>query len=309
MASFITHYYMGARVANALQEKSSAIIADNRNAYDIGCQGNDLLFYVFGKFRGYASLTHTKRTHALFKAMCDYVRASGRDDLRAYLYGYICHYALDAAIHPYVIYISGKHLPAFYPEHLHKSLHMLLEGGIDFIILRDYIGQDPKTYRAAEHFIPCDDKTCITVADMLYNCVDELYCVPVPYEKLSRMPVRMRRYQSIFENTKAMSYKGLLALGRLGGYPNYVYGFIKPKAEQATEDWMNISRRSYPCVTGGSRMINKTVEEIISDSVIAAIDIISAVDESIDNGADLPLSLFPTDFMGYAIDYSTASSN
>ena len=58
------------------------------------------------------------------------MRSSGRDDLRAYLYGYICHYALDAAIHPYVIYISGKHLPAFYPERLHKSLHMLLEGGI-----------------------------------------------------------------------------------------------------------------------------------------------------------------------------------
>ena len=89
MASFITHYYMADRVAGALQDKSASIIAGNRSAYDIGCQGNDLLFYVFGKFRGYASLTHTKRTHALFSEMCDYVRSSGRDDLRAYLYGYM----------------------------------------------------------------------------------------------------------------------------------------------------------------------------------------------------------------------------
>ena len=304
MASFITHYYMADRVAGALQDKSASIIAGNRSAYDIGCQGNDLLFYVFGKFRGYASLTHTKRTHALFSEMCDYVRSSGRDDLRAYLYGYICHYALDAAIHPYVIYISGKHLPAFYPERLHKSLHMLLEGGIDFVVLRDYMGQDPKTYQAADNYIPCDENTCKSVADMLYNCVDKLYCVDVPYEKLSRLPVRMRRYQGIFENTKALSYKGLLALGRLGGYPNSVYGFIKPKAEQAAEDWMNISRRNYPCVTGGSIMIDKSVEEILTDSVATAIDIIRAADRAIDSGDTLPQSLFPTDFMGYAIDYN-----
>ncbi|MDE5618512.1 MAG: zinc dependent phospholipase C family protein, partial [Clostridia bacterium] len=175
MASFITHYYMADEVAKLLEGKAKEIVFDNRNIYDTGCQGNDLLFYVFGRYRGYASITHNSRTYEMLISMCNYVKTTGREDLRAYLYGYMCHYALDSAIHPYVIYISGKHLPPYYPENLHKSLHLLLEGGIDYIITRDYLHKDPLIFAAADEFLHYDENVCACAADMTANAIDNVY--------------------------------------------------------------------------------------------------------------------------------------
>lgn len=297
MASFVTHRYMADLVRGSLSGKSYDLTVSYPDCYESGCQGNDILFYVLGKYRGYASLTHTRGTYEIFASMCDYVAKTRRDDLRAYLYGFICHYALDRLIHPYVIYAAANYLPAFYPDRLHKSLHLMLESGIDHTVIRTKLHENPSTF-AAHDLLPVTQRVCECVADMYTGAVNPLFMTDIPYEKLLALPSRMHSYQSIFEDPSSAKYRALIAAGIFMGRPSYIYGFRKPKANKPKEDWFNLNHRLYPSHTGGNIMISDSVPEIIDKSVHDALRIISMADDCIDNGTPLPAEEFTLNFMG-----------
>ena len=135
-------------------------------------------------------------------------------------------------------------------------------------------------------------------ADMYFGAVDPLYGVKMPYEELLALPKRMRSYQKIFENKNSPLYALLMTAGAIMNYPSYIYGFRKPKKKYAKQDWMNLSRRLYPQTTGGSKMTDLTVREIVFQSVEDALKIIALADDFIEKGTPLPKEEFALNFMG-----------
>ena len=107
MPDVYAHYCFGRDVLNRLSSREQAIIEKNRRLYDIGLHGPDPLFY-------YYPLTHHplhevgRRMHGL--SGTDYFTAAGStfcsrgepDADRAFLYGFLCHYALDSTCHGYI---------------------------------------------------------------------------------------------------------------------------------------------------------------------------------------------------------------
>ncbi len=297
MASHMTHFYMAEKVLSRSLGKEREIMENYSDCFYLGCQGNDLLFYSFFKFKGYAGITHTRGTYEIFKRMCEFVKKSERADLRAYLYGFICHYTLDRHIHPYVIYCAATYMHGFFPAKYRKSLHMMLEAGIDYVIQRDKLEKKHPGCNC-DFILKTEQRACACLADMFTGAVDPIYGVDMPYEELLALPGRMLKYQRIFENKHSFKYGLLMMAGALMNYPSYIYGFRKPKKKYAKQDWMNLNRRIYPTVTGGSETSNLTVPEMIQNSIEDALRLIALVNEHMDEGAPLPQEEFLINFMG-----------
>lgn len=113
MPAYLTHRAAGERVLEQLDSN----MVPNRNAYLLGCQGPDILY-----FRNYypwrsAKETlrlgidmHDKYVRALFNKAFEFVRTYGKEDkdeLTSYFLGFITHYAIDKNAHPFVYQRAG----------------------------------------------------------------------------------------------------------------------------------------------------------------------------------------------------------
>jgi len=115
MPTTYTHYKFGADVIDSLPARLQQVIKSNRELFDIGLHGPDILFY-HGIFRtnkvSQTGITLHEQPAATFfeDAVSVMENVTDQAAARAYLYGVICHYALDSECHKYVekmIQVSG----------------------------------------------------------------------------------------------------------------------------------------------------------------------------------------------------------
>ena len=120
MPTTYAHYRFGRDVYKKLPPQLQAVIRSHGGLYNIGLHGPDLLFYYKAYiknpvnqtgfamhsrpgtefFRQAASVIHTSRLHSRFsgKKPLSFIVSSKY----AYIFGFLCHFALDSRCHPYV---------------------------------------------------------------------------------------------------------------------------------------------------------------------------------------------------------------
>ena len=148
MPTTYAHYRFGKDVISALPRPLEKAVENNRELFDIGLHGPDILFYykalksnpVSGQ--GYA--LHDKMADQFFSHAAEII--SKTDDsaaARAYMYGFICHFALDSECHKYIekmIQVSGIS---------HSEIEMEFDR---YLLTGDHI--NPVTYFSAKHIHP-----------------------------------------------------------------------------------------------------------------------------------------------------------
>ena len=148
MPTTYTHYRFGKDVMSALPRPLQKSIEVNRELFDIGLHGPDILFYyqVFSKnhVNGLGYKMHDQMADAFFKRAVEVIGASeDKGAARAYIYGFICHFALDSECHKYIekmIQVSG-------------ISHSEIEMELDRVFLTDdFI--NPVTYLGTKHIHP-----------------------------------------------------------------------------------------------------------------------------------------------------------
>lgn len=115
MPTTYAHYKFGREVLRALPGPLKNSIEKNRELFDIGLHGPDILFYYRVVMKnhvnrlGYAM--HDQNADEFFARAAKVLQnASDKSAARAYLYGFICHFALDSECHNYIekmIQVSG----------------------------------------------------------------------------------------------------------------------------------------------------------------------------------------------------------
>lgn len=107
MPTTYAHYKFGEEVIGALGRPLQSAIENNRELFDFGVHGPDLLFYYKALTRnpvngqGYA--LHERPAAPFFRHAAEVIgRSPDPAAARAYVYGFICHFALDSECHPYV---------------------------------------------------------------------------------------------------------------------------------------------------------------------------------------------------------------
>lgn len=146
MPATYAHYLFGKKVCAALPEEEKEAICQGKDAYLLGLHGPDLLFYYYplAKNRINQQGTHMHKELAVDffdKGRTNYRRE--RDQaLRAYLYGFLCHFILDSECHPYI---------NLYMEE-HDLGHLEIETEFDRYLMEQE-GKDPLAYAPVHHLI------------------------------------------------------------------------------------------------------------------------------------------------------------
>lgn len=149
MPTTYAHYRFGKDVYKRLPDPAKETIDAFRGLYDIGLHGPDLLFYYRAltknpiNQRGFAM--HERPGREFFQAAAPVVNAmTDSAPAMAYLYGFLCHFALDSSCHPYV-------------EQMVRETgisHSAIEAELDrYFMEKD--GYDPLSHYPTGHLISC----------------------------------------------------------------------------------------------------------------------------------------------------------
>ncbi len=292
MASYISHYL----AAKAVIEKSPAdsVIRKYADCFILGAQGGDMLFYAFGQFKGYGARTHREKTAQLFAAALNYCREENRPEPLAYTLGLLTHYALDSAIHPYVVYEAKERLTAVYPPHLYKCLHMMLETRID-CEMKKLAAENTCSLKS---MLPSTKRAAKSLADVWTGAVNKVFGTEVPYKLLLKLPSRMYRYQRVFLKPHSLPCAVLRFAAKKLGYPAYITGFFLPDKNEPSYDFLNLEKRSYPEYVGAENTVNFSYPEIFENSVKSSLSLHEYFLRLLKNGEAPDPSTFSLSFSG-----------
>lgn len=135
MPSVISHYLLAGRMLARLRETHPDFKV-NQNALYWGAQGPDFLYASpEKKLREAADLLHRGDPYQTLSFITSYAQDTKNDTDKSYALGFLAHYALDSAAHPFVLYGAGQ--IAAPDAGLTESIaHSLIEVTLDVILLR-----------------------------------------------------------------------------------------------------------------------------------------------------------------------------
>lgn len=106
MPSTYAHYRMGVALLPTFPADVRRTIQRFRRLFDIGLHGPDIFLYynpVFPTAVGtLGSKFHRQTGREFFQRMCRVARLEKSEAAQAYIYGVLCHYALDSICHPFI---------------------------------------------------------------------------------------------------------------------------------------------------------------------------------------------------------------
>lgn len=158
MPSTYAHYRMGQQIVNRVPKWKKNLIEKNKELFDIGLHGPDILFYYKPLKSnpvnriGYGMHEHAGRE--FFEYAAEVIRKKDHDTrYLAYVYGFICHFALDTTCHGYI------------DEKIAESGVSHTEIEVEFdrsLMLED--GYDPIRHKLTGHIAPSEENAKVISA-------------------------------------------------------------------------------------------------------------------------------------------------
>lgn len=190
MADFITHTLFGQLTLPEFPSRARQIQNLHPAAFYWGLQGPDLLFFrkaILGKrpLYPYASMMHSEKNTELFACMAEYIDALDDTDSGAalsYFYGFLCHYALDSEIHPYV-YCRQYEMAQKYPTVSGSALHCQIETDIDSL-LYTRLKKEPVTSFAPEKLYTIPKEETYSISRLYTYLLRKVYGKSVSFEEI-----------------------------------------------------------------------------------------------------------------------------
>lgn len=158
MPTTYAHYRMGQEVRQSLNEEEKAVIEEYPGLFLTGLHGPDIFFYYkplsANKIRQIGNDMHERSGKDFFEPAANVVRHNSENcAYLSYVYGFICHFALDVTCHGYVdekIAASG-------------ISHTEIEAEFDRMLM-EKDGYDPVSYRPTGHIVPSPENAQIIQA-------------------------------------------------------------------------------------------------------------------------------------------------
>ncbi len=162
------HYRFGRDVLAQLPTETQALINRHRDLFDFGVHGPDLLFYYKPLIRNHVNRTgyrdHERTGRDFFTEAAGNANAApDREAALSYLYGVLCHFALDRCCHPYVAEKEREGVS-----------HSTIEASFDrYLLLRD--GLDPVTHKVTAHLHPSRKSAGVIALFYPFLTVEEVF--------------------------------------------------------------------------------------------------------------------------------------
>lgn len=150
MPAFSTHYIFAKSIEDKVMSKDTALNF-SKSAFYHGTQGPDFLFshrvwrMAWGgkTLKELGSDLHHCNPSKMFALMKEYLENEpcDRDIIKSYIYGFLCHYALDRNAHPLIYAVQEELTKAHGLENqVDFTVHNQIEFNIDTMLLKSELG-------------------------------------------------------------------------------------------------------------------------------------------------------------------------
>ncbi len=177
MPAFATHYIFARSLKDRIQEYDKSIDLSETALY-YGTQGPDFLFshrvwrIAWGgkTLMNLGSELHHCDVVKLFATMKEYLEneSMDKDIAKSYIYGFICHYALDRNAHPMIYAVQKEFTKAMgYEKAIPLSVHNIIEFNIDVYLLRSELGYtDGRAFNSGKT-VPHDERVLKEISKLM----------------------------------------------------------------------------------------------------------------------------------------------
>lgn len=292
MPNIITHVLFAQEVLkNETNTEIAAVIERNAHLYAIGANGPDFLFFSHAKpweaYKSHAlnhlgSKMHAGKVDAFYSEALRCVRRQTitdvRKDMMAYLFGHLCHWALDMVAHPYIFYRTGN------CKGKSASYHHRMESMIDAIMLKEKRGIDIKDWHSYE-ICTFDEDMLKAIARIYVPCTKQVFDTEIRVHDLRETLISWRDVQKLLYDPNGRRYKALSSLERALRQKWKISGNIVPAQIDERYDVMNVKKRFWlhPCDQQISS--NASFYDLYEEAVGIALQAIEAAYACIVEGA------------------------
>jgi len=170
MPELITHCLVGEKIIEKMDDKKiKSLLEGYRKEFLLGCQGGDLFFfYNYGLFKNkkhipeFGDRLHVEKVEEFFEEGIKYLKENSSETLFSYFLGYLCHYAADKQIHPFV----------YKKSHDVSTMHHNIEFMLGKQYLLDTKGEDALNY---DMEAPFDFTLSEDISDFYIHIAKKLY--------------------------------------------------------------------------------------------------------------------------------------
>lgn len=224
MPAVIVHRLFGEQV---LQNLPSGLVASDSEliSFLIGCQGPDPLFFRWRttpqaakKSARLASAMHSSHMSAQLKALregVEHIPADNSSDARAFALGWLCHYCLDRAAHPYIYSLQNAIIevdPSLKPAA--SGVHAIIEGDLDSWLLWQLREMSPKDY-GIHHAIEHTPEISQVAGALVSSMSGSVYHEPIPPLHYTQALADMYTFYRLIEPAGSTSVRNLAGLEHL----------------------------------------------------------------------------------------------
>lgn len=253
MADFVSHHLFGQQALAVFPVPAQGAAAERPACFYWGCQGPDPLFYrkiAWGSpLHKLGNRLHSERTDELFAALSQGVQSltgAAHTIATAYFYGFLCHYALDSELHPYV-YCRQEQLRAADARASVSAIHCQIESDIDAALFARRNGIPVTSFDpAAAYTLTTEEKAVLSC--LLHAVIRRVYAADVPPRDLRRAMEEMLAWETFFYSENRRLYHAADWLERRLGRGPLATGHFKtvaPAWDALNEDhviWRNLWR-------------------------------------------------------------------
>lgn len=201
MPAMVTHYQFALRVFSKL--KKAGIQVANRDTALIGAQGPDIFYFhrVLPWEFGESYVIVGQRLHKISPArLFEGLRAvlNGNpgqyNEMLGYVEGFFCHYALDRAAHPYILW-AQRQLQEEDPSYCRAagSYHYRIESALDTITLRRETGRLISSFKLTEVLPKDHDNQYQVIGELYQSLLRRLFGMITTADHLALAPGDMRQ--------------------------------------------------------------------------------------------------------------------
>lgn len=244
MPACLTHHYFAHEVMKLLPENTIADVT----AFDWGAQGPDFLFchrylpWMKGRsLKEYGNKIHSDPPSATFDILRRFVNSHTDPSYRSYVYGFLCHYALDTSAHPFVNFFSQQY-QAERPYETTGTLHGEIESSLDTIILRSEAGTLPTEVNLKRMF-PKNEVVQRRIARLYSDLLFHLYGENIPEQEVLVATKDAHLVFTLLTDRTTLKKKVFNILEK--GKAHTISSHIVPLTEDPNIDYANLQHLSW----------------------------------------------------------------
>lgn len=248
MADLVSHHLFGSGTRSVLPASAQRPVDKWPACYYWGCQGPDPLFYrkiyLGSPLHSLGNRMHSQHTDRLFAALARTVHLlsdEAGEMAAAYFYGFLCHYALDSTIHPYV-YCREEEFCAENARLNPSAVHSSIESDIDCLVYERAYHRPVTEFEPERHYtLAPEEKAVLSV--VLHAVLLDVYGEDIPVRELRRSFDEMLAWECFLYSDSRAVYRGARTLETLAGRGALLTGHMK--VEPPAWDALNLSHRPW----------------------------------------------------------------